>query len=60
MSPFPPTTTKDEDDRVALTADVKEELVAVDVSKTSVRAAELAALLRFSGGTCSYLALEGL
>jgi DNA-binding protein WhiA len=35
---------------VALTADVKEELVAVDVSKTSVRAAELAALLRFSGG----------
>ncbi len=35
---------------MALTADVKEELVAVDVSKTSVRAAELAALLRFSGG----------
>lgn len=35
---------------MALTADVKEELVAVEVSKTSVRAAELAALLRFSGG----------
>jgi len=35
---------------VALTADVKDELVAVEVSKTSVRAAELAALLRFSGG----------
>jgi len=32
------------------TADVKDELVAVEVSKTSVRAAELAALLRFSGG----------
>ncbi|MBN9142054.1 MAG: DNA-binding protein WhiA [Micrococcales bacterium] len=35
---------------MALTADVKDELVAVEVSKTSVRAAELAALLRFSGG----------
>ena len=35
---------------MALTADVKEELVAVQVSKTSVRAAELATLLRFSGG----------
>ena len=35
---------------MALTADVKEELVAVTVGKTSVRAAELAALLRFSGG----------
>jgi len=35
---------------VALTADVKDELVAVEGSKTSVRAAELAALLRFSGG----------
>jgi len=35
---------------VALTADVKEELARVEVSKTSVRAAELAALLRFSSG----------
>jgi cell division protein WhiA len=35
---------------VALTADVKEELAAVDAGRTSVRAAELAALLRFSGG----------
>jgi DNA-binding protein WhiA len=35
---------------VALTADVKEELAGVDVGKTSVRAAELAALLRFSSG----------
>ncbi|AYF99065.1 DNA-binding protein WhiA [Protaetiibacter intestinalis] len=35
---------------MALTADVKEELVSVEVGKTSVRAAELAALLRFSGG----------
>jgi DNA-binding protein WhiA len=35
---------------VALTADVKEELARVDVSKTSVRAAELASILRFAGG----------
>jgi len=35
---------------VALTADVKEELASVEVGKTAVRAAELAALLRFSGG----------
>ena len=35
---------------MALTADVKEELAGVDVGKTSVRAAELAALLRFSSG----------
>jgi DNA-binding protein WhiA len=35
---------------VALTADVKEELAAVEAGRTSVRAAELAALLRFSGG----------
>jgi cell division protein WhiA len=35
---------------VALTADVKEELARVEVSKTSVRAAELAAVLRFAGG----------
>jgi DNA-binding protein WhiA len=35
---------------VALTADVKEELARVDVSKTSVRAAELASVLRFAGG----------
>lgn len=35
---------------MALTADVKEELAGVDVGKTGVRAAELAALLRFSSG----------
>ena len=35
---------------MALTADVKEELASVEVGKTTVRAAELAALLRFSGG----------
>jgi DNA-binding protein WhiA len=35
---------------VALTADVKEELAGVEVGKTAVRAAELAALLRFSSG----------
>jgi len=35
---------------VALTAEVKEELAGVEVGKTSVRAAELAALLRFSSG----------
>jgi len=35
---------------VALTADVKEELVKVATSRTSVRAAELATILRFSGG----------
>lgn len=35
---------------MALTADVKEELTGVDVSKTTVRAAELATILRFSGG----------
>ena len=35
---------------MALTADVKEELAAVEAGRTSVRAAELAALLRFSGG----------
>jgi cell division protein WhiA len=35
---------------VALTADVKDELAAIQVSKTTVRAAELAAILRFSGG----------
>jgi DNA-binding protein WhiA len=38
------------DDLVALTADVKEELARVEVSKTSVRVAELAAVLRFAGG----------
>ncbi len=36
--------------RLALTADVKEELAAVVSSKNSVRAAELATILRFSGG----------
>lgn len=35
---------------MALTADVKEELAGVEVGRTSVRAAELAALLRFAGG----------
>jgi DNA-binding protein WhiA len=36
--------------RLALTADVKGELAKIEVSKTSVRAAELATILRFSGG----------
>lgn len=35
---------------MALTADVKAELAVVAVSKTTVRAAELATILRFSGG----------
>ncbi|HEV7566450.1 MAG: whiA [Leifsonia sp.] len=35
---------------MALTADVKGELAKIEVSKTSVRAAELATILRFSGG----------
>jgi hypothetical protein len=35
---------------VALTADVKDELARIDVPKTTVRAAELATILRFSGG----------
>ena len=35
---------------MALTADVKEELARVEVSKTSVRGAELASVLRFAGG----------
>jgi DNA-binding protein WhiA len=35
---------------LALTADVKDELARIDVSKTTVRAAELATILRFSGG----------
>jgi DNA-binding protein WhiA len=35
---------------VALTAEVKEELARVDAAKTSVRAAELASVLRFAGG----------
>jgi DNA-binding protein WhiA len=35
---------------VALTADVKDELAGVEVGKQSVRAAELAAILRFSSG----------
>ncbi|MFD1721004.1 DNA-binding protein WhiA [Amnibacterium endophyticum] len=35
---------------MALTAEVKDELTHVDVGKTSVRAAELATILRFSGG----------
>jgi DNA-binding protein WhiA len=38
------------DPRLALTADVKDELSRVEVSKTTVRAAELATILRFSGG----------
>lgn len=35
---------------MALTADVKEELARVETSRNSVRAAELATILRFSGG----------
>ena len=35
---------------MALTADVKDELARFEVSKTTVRAAELATILRFSGG----------
>lgn len=35
---------------MALTADVKDELARIDVSKTTVRAAELATILRFAGG----------
>ena len=35
---------------MALTADVKDELARIEVGKTSVRAAELATILRFSGG----------
>ncbi|MDQ1584332.1 MAG: cell division protein WhiA [Microbacteriaceae bacterium] len=35
---------------MALTADVKGELAKIEVSKTAVRAAELATILRFSGG----------
>ncbi|MFD6053015.1 DNA-binding protein WhiA [Agromyces sp. NPDC060279] len=35
---------------MALKADVKEELARVEVAKTSVRAAELATILRFAGG----------
>jgi DNA-binding protein WhiA len=35
---------------VALTADVKDELGAIQTGKTTVRAAELATILRFSGG----------
>jgi len=35
---------------LALTAEVKDELARIDVGKTSVRAAELATVLRFSGG----------
>lgn len=35
---------------MALTADVKAELARVETSRTSVRAAELATILRFSGG----------
>lgn len=36
--------------RLALTIDVKDELTRVEVAKTTVRAAELATILRFSGG----------
>ena len=39
-----------EGDRVALTADVKAELVRVDPGRTPVRTAELTAILRFAGG----------
>lgn len=36
--------------RLALTADVKEELARTEINRTTVRAAELATVLRFSGG----------
>src|SRR4051794_41789917 len=36
--------------QLALTADVKDELTRIEVSKTTVRAAELSTILRFSGG----------
>jgi DNA-binding protein WhiA len=39
-----------EETRLALTADVKDELARIEGSKTPVRAAELATILRFSGG----------
>jgi len=42
--------TQKEETRLALTADVKDELARIEVSKTTVRAAELATILRFSGG----------
>jgi DNA-binding protein WhiA len=35
---------------MALTSDVKDELARIDVSKSSVRVAELSAILRFAGG----------
>ncbi|MET1018296.1 MAG: DNA-binding protein WhiA, partial [Leifsonia flava] len=35
---------------MALTADVKEELARTEINRTTVRAAELATVLRFSGG----------
>ncbi|GAB3131599.1 DNA-binding protein WhiA [Marisediminicola antarctica] len=35
---------------MALTADVKDELARIEVAKTTIRAAELATILRFSGG----------
>lgn len=35
---------------MALTADVKDELARIEVSRTTIRAAELATILRFSGG----------
>ena len=35
---------------MALTSDVKDELASINVAKTTVRAAELATILRFSGG----------
>jgi DNA-binding protein WhiA len=38
------------EERLALTADVKAELLRVEASKTTVRAAELATILRLSGG----------
>jgi cell division protein WhiA len=38
------------DTRLALTSDVKDELTRIEVSKTTVRAAELVTILRFSGG----------
>ena len=35
---------------MALTADVKDELARIEITKSAVRAAELSTILRFSGG----------
>ena len=38
---------------MALTAEVKDELATIQSGKTTIRAAELATILRFSGGSMS-------